>query len=305
MPSHTQTAPHRARRSGERKTRKDARRREAAPIDDMKCSKCNHEYADHLQTCPVCGEPNPGRVNLKKEDIPEEGVASQGPNDETATTDDPTHEEGLARDESDAEPENASQSRHADASQYSWHGPRTDSSPQEAQASAGSGQDASSQQAGRNRTGGQEQFGQNGPNAQQRYGQGGPSSHQYGQGGYRQEPYGQQYGPPYQNAQVNRHPVAVLVLGILSIVVPVIGIVLGIIAIVLGSSARRTCTPGTTDYSMATAGWIMGIISVAVWGALVVFGIVVASIATSAALGLVGEIGEWFGSGAVPNIIIS
>lgn len=58
---------------------------------------------------------------------------------------------------------------------------------------------------------------------------------------------------------------APLVLGILSLLLPIVGLVLGAIAISLGRKARQELAPGSSGHSMATAGWIMGIVAVVVW----------------------------------------
>lgn len=54
--------------------------------------------------------------------------------------------------------------------------------------------------------------------------------------------------------------VGTFVLGILSIVIPGVGLILGIIAIIMGTRSRTEFVRTDPRYSLANAGWIMGII---------------------------------------------
>lgn len=80
--------------------------------------------------------------------------------------------------------------------------------------------------------------------------------------------------PSYQNATAQRQQppitstpeggraVMVFVLGILGLVIPWAGLVTGIIAIVIGSKVKGEFVRNDPRYSLAYAGWIMGIIGV-------------------------------------------
>lgn len=58
-----------------------------------------------------------------------------------------------------------------------------------------------------------------------------------------------------------------LVLGILSLVIPYVGWILGIIALVQAKTAKRAIqqNPSLQGQGMATAGKVMGIISLIIW----------------------------------------
>jgi hypothetical protein len=61
---------------------------------------------------------------------------------------------------------------------------------------------------------------------------------------------------------------AALVVGIIALlaalVIPIAGIVLGVVALVLGSNSRDELNIGAPGYSQAKAGYILGIVSIAV-----------------------------------------
>lgn len=84
-----------------------------------------------------------------------------------------------------------------------------------------------------------------------------------------------------------------LVMGILAIVVPYAGVVLGILAIIFGNKAKAANVRGTSEYTMAQAGWIMGIVGVCVWGAVLVIGLIAAVFVLNVAgfgLGIAGDV---------------
>jgi hypothetical protein len=88
-------------------------------------------------------------------------------------------------------------------------------------------------------------------------------------------PAGQPYGAPAGAGQsTNGKAIASLVLGILGLFC--VGWPAGIAAIILGRIAKREIQAGNgTGDGMATAGFIMGIISVVIYGLLTILYIVV------------------------------
>jgi len=84
--------------------------------------------------------------------------------------------------------------------------------------------------------------------------------------------------PPYaQGPQQNGLGVAALVLGIVSLVSCWIGLVPGILAIIFGRIGMVRADKGEADNrGMATAGFVMGIIGVAVWVAFIILMIALA-----------------------------
>lgn len=86
--------------------------------------------------------------------------------------------------------------------------------------------------------------------------------------------YGAAYAQPYGDSQVaapsSKLAVPSLILGILGLILPAVGLILAIIALVLGTKARKESIRGTTDFTIANAGWILGIVGTVLWGALLV-----------------------------------
>lgn len=167
----------------------------------MICKKCNHEYPDSFDKCPVCGEPNPGL---------QEASSTQyiGPSDA----------DGPSGNYSWGDPAKESQNS------GSW-GPAADSGSQETWQSPG----------------------------------------QTGAGQYTRPM------PPAVQQGERKSVTAPLVCGILSPVIPMIGLVLGIIAVVMGSSAKKYYLKDTAEYSMAQAGWILGIIGIVLQAILIIY----------------------------------
>lgn len=77
-----------------------------------------------------------------------------------------------------------------------------------------------------------------------------------------------------EQPQTNGKAVAALVLGILSLVIPVVGVILGIISIILGKKAMNAIDRnGGAGRGMALAGFVCGIIGVAIWALYFLLGI--------------------------------
>lgn len=111
---------------------------------------------------------------------------------------------------------------------------------------------------------------------------------QYQQNGY-QGGYGQNYNNAYNNnpyapqPKTNGKSIASLVLGICSIVLPYIGVLIGIVGIIISSmSLKEIKATNEQGRGMTLAGLICSIIGTLIWGAILLFVIIVVIFALNA-----------------------
>lgn len=89
--------------------------------------------------------------------------------------------------------------------------------------------------------------------------------------------------PIHEVPRTNGKAIAAMVLGILSLLVPYVGFILGIIAIILGVSSKKDIRrTGEAGQGMATAGFVTGIISVVLYGIIIILAIIGFAIFSSA-----------------------